>query len=201
MSVEHFTTSLSKLMFQSYRPKSVEMHMRVNLDSFKEQAEATGIGLQWPQWRYSIEVGGKQWQNLVAKGLISLQRTKEIKTEVMGPQIKTETKVPPPPTLVNLSEMSATEAEATLKILASRLGITVPIPERKEIVSVESSEEHSSSTPTPTPDTPTHTSQGSSSASVSGSGSSAASVSGATTTQTTHTTSTTLTQTQTQTTQ
>ena len=66
----------------SFKPKVVELHSRENLDRFKELATTTGIGLNWPQWRFFLEIGSKLWDEAAAKGAISKQRVSEIEDEM-----------------------------------------------------------------------------------------------------------------------
>ena len=76
------TMQNNQLIISSFKPKIVEMHTRDHLDRFREAAEATGVGLGWTKWRFSIEVGSKIYQELVKKNEISKARVNEIKNEM-----------------------------------------------------------------------------------------------------------------------
>jgi hypothetical protein len=61
----------NRLVLSSFKPKVVDMHSRDHLKIFRETAEATGIGLGWPVWRWSAELGSKHFKGLMASKSIS----------------------------------------------------------------------------------------------------------------------------------
>ena len=67
---EKLTVVNNKLVVTSFKPRPVNMHGREDLENFRESAEATGIGLEWPSWRWSIEVGSRMYKDLVKKKAI-----------------------------------------------------------------------------------------------------------------------------------
>jgi hypothetical protein len=77
-----YTVSNSQLVIATYKPRIVEMHTREHLDRFMEQAEATGVGLGWLQWRFSIEIGSATYLELLRTGEISQARHGEIVREL-----------------------------------------------------------------------------------------------------------------------
>ena len=70
MMADKITMQNNQLIISSFKPKVVEMHGREHLERFREAAEATGVGLNWTQWRFTVEVGGKLYLELVKKGEI-----------------------------------------------------------------------------------------------------------------------------------
>jgi hypothetical protein len=67
-----------QIVLAAYEAKPIAMHDRKHLEKFKERAEEVGIGLQWPQWRYSIEVGSKIFKEAVERGEVPHYRLQEI---------------------------------------------------------------------------------------------------------------------------
>lgn len=57
----------NRLVLSSFKPKAVDMHNRADLKLFRDTAEATGISLGIPEWRWSLEVGSKLYKGLVEK--------------------------------------------------------------------------------------------------------------------------------------
>ena len=56
------------------------MHSREHLERFREAAEATGVGLGFPKWRFTVELGSKLFEEL--KGEIPAQRLEAIRMEI-----------------------------------------------------------------------------------------------------------------------
>ena len=54
------------------------MHSREHLETFRECAEATGIGLEWPSWRWSIEIGSKPYKELIKKKVITEEQIRKL---------------------------------------------------------------------------------------------------------------------------
>src|SRR5688500_14956306 len=78
------TVSNNQLIISSFKPKVVEMHCRDHLERFREAAVATGIGLNWTQWRFTVEVGSALYLELVKIGEISSDKALKIKEEILG---------------------------------------------------------------------------------------------------------------------
>ena len=56
-----------------------------HLDRSREAAEATGMGLNWTQWRFTVEVGSKIYLELVKRNEIPAERVTEILQEMNLP--------------------------------------------------------------------------------------------------------------------
>jgi hypothetical protein len=61
----------NQLTINTFKPKVVEMYMREHLEKFREAAEATGMGLGWHNWRFTVQVGSNHWRRLVAAGAMA----------------------------------------------------------------------------------------------------------------------------------
>ena len=70
----------NQLIISSFKPKNVEMHWREHLASFRSAAESTGVRLNWPSWRFSIELGSKLYNVLREQGGISDEDHNKIET-------------------------------------------------------------------------------------------------------------------------
>jgi hypothetical protein len=121
------TVSNNQLVIATYKPKVVEMHTRDNLERFVEQAEATGVGLQWNQWRFSIEIGSATYIELLKTGEISQARHGEIMRDLglgSGPRVKHE------------PEEDDGEPARMLKLakMAKQLGVKLDLPEQYKIL-------------------------------------------------------------------
>ena len=53
------------LMINTFKPKVVDMHSRDHLERFRDACDATGSGLGWPIWRFSVEIGSKIYLDLI----------------------------------------------------------------------------------------------------------------------------------------
>ena len=62
------------------------MRSRVDLDKFQEGAMATGVGLHWHEWRFSVEVGGKLYTKLVESGDITSHQHNHLKNFILDSQ-------------------------------------------------------------------------------------------------------------------
>src|ERR1700730_4136874 len=58
------------VILNTFQPKSVPMHGRQHLEAFKERAESVGVGLRFPQWAFSVEVGSKMFLKFVRQNQI-----------------------------------------------------------------------------------------------------------------------------------
>jgi len=82
---------MAKLAWIPYKPKVVPVHGIQDLENFRDQANATGHGLGWPQWRYSVEIGGAQWKKLLDEQILPARKVKEILDQIRNyPRVKTE---------------------------------------------------------------------------------------------------------------
>ena len=72
----------NQLVISSFKPRVIDMHGREHLERFREAAEATGMGLDWPVWRWSVELGSKLFKELVAKNVLTNVDVKKIYTEL-----------------------------------------------------------------------------------------------------------------------
>ena len=110
-----------KVVVATFKPTVIDMHSRENLERFQEAASATGIGLFWPQWRYSIEVGSKLWNDFVSQGAIPEERVLEIKKGVGYGVVKKEP--------VISTETENEKEFAIFEKLASKFGFNLGKPE------------------------------------------------------------------------
>src|SRR5688500_4580719 len=83
---ENITVSKNQLIISSFKPKVVEMHSRADLDKFQECALAAGVGLNWHEWRFSVEVGGKLYSKMVESGDISIEQHNQLKDIIFNTQ-------------------------------------------------------------------------------------------------------------------
>ena len=82
----------NRLTINTFKPKVVEMHTREHLEQFREAAEATGMGLNWLHWRFTVQVGSTHWKQLVKAKAIPANRLQAIYMEC-GIEYKAETTV------------------------------------------------------------------------------------------------------------
>ena len=75
------------IVLNTYQPKSVPMHCRQHLESFKERAETAGVDLRYPHWAYTLEVGSRMFQKFVQEGQITENYLSRIMAEV-NPDIR-----------------------------------------------------------------------------------------------------------------
>ena len=76
---DNITMSKNQLIIQSFKPKAVGMFSREDLQKFQDQAEATGVGLEWPQWRTTLELGSVLWKESVKEGAIPAELESHIR--------------------------------------------------------------------------------------------------------------------------
>ena len=123
---ENITVSKNQLIISSFKPKVVEMHSRVDLDKFQEGAMATGVGLHWHEWRFSVEVGGKLYTKLVESGDITSDQHTHLKNFILDSQ-KNKDVVKKEKVVENVGDADRKVLLEQLASIAKALGATVSI--------------------------------------------------------------------------
>ena len=91
LDTSNISVKNNQLVISSFKPKPVELFGREHLERFREAAEATGIGLDWPVWRWSVELGSKLFKELLAKGALTEDDVQRFHTEMgIMPIVKKE---------------------------------------------------------------------------------------------------------------
>lgn len=167
----------NQVIISTFKPKVVEMHGREHLESFREAAEATGVGLHWTNWRFSIEVGSKIYLELVKKGEIPKEKVLKIMYEMGISETGEPVKVKREAEAKREGEDGWEELQQFMET-AKRLGVKVVPPgsadfgEGEESLMASTSISTSTSTSTSTSSSSSSSSASSSSSSTSTSGSS-----------------------------
>lgn len=68
LDLSNLNVKNNQLVKSCFKPRPVELFGREHLERFREAAEATGIGLDWPVGRWSVEIGSKLFKELQANG-------------------------------------------------------------------------------------------------------------------------------------
>ena len=64
---DKITVANKQLIITTFKPKVVEMHSREHLQNFRD-ARVAGVGYNWPEWRFSIELGSNLYVRMLKEG-------------------------------------------------------------------------------------------------------------------------------------